>query len=85
MILTLHIIIAVASLILGGLALSRTDQVMLRGQIASFGLTVLSGVALAVQHPAALTHLCISGVIFSGISIGLIVVARQRIAAIALT
>lgn len=80
MILTLHIIISITSLILGGLALSRINQSLLKGQIYSFGLTIASGVALVIQHPSALTHLCISGVIFSTVSIAMIVATRQRLA-----
>lgn len=80
MILMLHVFIATSSLAVGGLALQRANRSLLGFQILTFVLTIVSGVILTVLHPAAWTHLCASGLIFSALSLGMIAVTRQRLA-----
>lgn len=83
MILITHIIIGVISVIIGGFALARRNQSLLQLQLASFGLTLASGVVLLALNPAALTHLCVSGVVFSCLTMAMALATRRRISQLA--
>ncbi len=75
----LHIIVGVLSLILGVTAVIQTKQRWLTAQIVSFVATILSGAMLLIQQPNTLAHLCVSGAVFSTLSITLLLLARRRL------
>lgn len=76
----LHVVVGLLSLVFGALGVMNAQSKYLRLQIGSFGLTLASGVVLVVMQPSTLLHLCISGAIFSTISIGLMLQTRRKIA-----
>ena len=80
MILMLHIIVGLTSLLFGALGVAKVTSSYLKLQVGSFGLTLVSGVVLVLMQPNTLLHLCISGAIFSTISIGLMLQTRRKIA-----
>lgn len=77
--LMLHILLGIASIVLGVVALTKKSQNMLTAQIGSFAGTIISGIGLVVVNPSSLAHLCVSGTVFSAITIGLIVATRRRL------
>lgn len=77
--LMLHILLGVASVLFGGIALSTKSSNLLKVQIGSFAGTILTGIGLVAVNPSSLMHLCVSGVVFSTISIGLIVATNRRL------
>ena len=79
MILMLHITVGVLSLILGLAAVIQVERRWLTAQIVSFVATILSGAMLLIQQPNTLAHLCVSGVVFSTLSIALMLLARRRL------
>lgn len=79
-ILMLHILLGVASLALGALALIKVSAKLLRVQVGAFAGTMATGVGLVLASPASLTHLCVSGVAFSAISIALLMMTRRQLA-----
>lgn len=78
-ILMLHITFGLASIALGVLALAKINSSLLKVQIGSFAGTIITGVGLVVVNPASLMHLCVSGAVFSAISIGLIALTRRQL------
>ncbi len=81
--LMVHILLGVASVSLGGVALATKSANLLKVQIGSFAGTIVSGIGLVLVNPSSLAHLCVSGAVFSAISIGLILATRRQLAAVA--
>jgi hypothetical protein len=80
MVLSIHIIIAVTSLLVGGLAAIRAARHIL---LANYGLiagTFVSGTLLIIQQPAHLATACMSGLTYLAVAASLTVIARRRIA-----
>lgn len=80
MILMLHIMFGIATLLAGLSALGLRNKELIRYQITGFGGTVVSGLALAVVDPQVLTHVCLSGAMFTIVSLALYFRAQQSIA-----
>lgn len=81
MVILAHIIIALATLgsATGSLALSSNK--LMRATPYLLAGTFVSGSALIVVNPAvSLTHLCLSGLALSAVTVGLHIAARRRIA-----
>lgn len=78
--LMLHILLGLASLGFGTLALLKVNYKLLKLQVGALMGTVATGVALVVINPSSLMHLCVSGTVFSAVSVGLMVMARRQIA-----
>lgn len=79
-ILTLHILLGIASVALGAAALLKINAKLLRVQIGAFAGTITTGVGLVIINPASLIHLCVSGTVFSAVSIGLMLATRRQLA-----
>jgi len=77
MILTLHILLAIAGIVY---TLSLLVGIVQRFAIAAslLGLTILSGVVLIMENPASLAHVCAAGVVYSAVTLALMAVARVR-------
>jgi len=80
MILLLHIVLGIATIALGLSALLSGREKHLQYQIVTFVSTIASGVLLGILQPATIQHLCISGALFSVLSIALHIAARQAYA-----
>lgn len=76
----LHILLGASSVLLGTAAVIKKNQHILNTQIGSFAGTIITGVGLVIINPSSLVHLCVSGAVFSAITIGLIVATRRRLA-----
>lgn len=80
MILLLHIAFGIATIISGIAAIATLQQRWLNGISLGLSATFVSGFGLLFMNPAVLTHLCVSGLVFSAVSIALYAVAKRRIA-----
>lgn len=78
--LMVHILLGVASIIVGAAALAAKKSTLLKVQIGTFAGTIMTGIGLVIVNPSSLAHLCVSGVVFSAISIGLIIATNRRLA-----
>ncbi len=76
--LILHILIAVLSLIVAGVLFARPSHRLVRVQLGFIGGTLLSGTVL-VAEGANLLHLCISGLVFTSLSVAAVVIAVRRL------
>ena len=78
-ILTLHILLGLASIVLGILALIKVNSRILKVQIAAFAGTITTGVGLVIVNPSSLLHLCITGIVFSAITVGIALMTRRQL------
>ena len=78
MLLVIHIAVALTSLIIAGVLLARPSRALVRVQLGLIGGTLLSGVVLVVEG-ASLLHLCVSGLVFTSLSVVAVVVAARRL------
>jgi len=78
MILVTHIFIAIVSLVLAALLLARPTKVLVKIELGLIASTLISGTVLLLQG-ASLLHLCISGLLFTSLSVAAVVVAVRRI------
>lgn len=76
----LHITVGLLSIGLGVSALVKNNRRLLMLQIATFVGTVGTGIGLVVISPSTLAHFCVTGVIFSVISVTMMLVSRRRLA-----
>lgn len=77
MILTLHIIIALAGLLVTGLTWVSPTKAKLQSSAGLLAATLASGTYLVVATGASLVHSCVMGLIYTGIvTVG--IVAAQR-------
>lgn len=77
MILITHIIIAIISLIVAAILLARPSRGLVKTEVSLIGGTLLSGTVLLFQG-ASLLHLCISGLLFTSLSVVAVLVAIRR-------
>ncbi len=77
MILITHIIIAIISLIVAAILLARPSRGLVKTEVSLIGGTLLSGTVLLFQG-ASLLHLCISGLLFTSLSVVAVLVAVRR-------
>lgn len=77
MILITHIIIAIISLIVAAILLARPSRGLVKTGVSLIGGTLLSGTVLLFQG-ASLLHLCISGLLFTSLSVVAVLVAVRR-------
>lgn len=75
-----HILLGLASVTLGALALIKLNSKLLNIQAGAFVGTVATGISLVVINPAALMHLCVTGTVFSAVTIALMVMTRRQLA-----
>lgn len=78
--LALHIVIALTSLAVVGIVLARPSQRILNLSYGLIGGTLVSGVALIIFGYSVL-YVCTAGVMYSLLSIVIVVAARKRLAA----
>ena len=77
MILITHIIIAIISFIIAAILLARPTRGLVETEVSLIAGTLISGVALLFQG-ASLLHLCISGLLFTSLSVVAVLVAVRR-------
>lgn len=81
MIMLIHILIAITSIVLSICMLvasaGKAERLMKLVAVSS-GATIVSGVALIALNPVTLTHMCISGVIFTAFTMAAYIVVRRR-------
>lgn len=75
--LTLHIIIAIASLVAASIALVRPSKSLLNANYGLVVATLGSGTVLIAMGYSAL-HMCIAGFVYTALSIALVVFAKKR-------
>ena len=77
MVLLTHIIIAIISVIVAVILLERPSQVLVKTELGLIAGTLLSGIVLLFQG-ASLLHLCVSGLLFTSLSVVAVVIAVRR-------
>ncbi len=77
MILITHIIIAIISLIIAAILQARPTRGLAKTEAGLIAGTLVSGVVLLFQG-ASLLHLCISGLLFTSLSVVAVLVAVRR-------
>ena len=77
MVLLTHIIIAIISVIIAVILLARPSQVLVKTELGLIAGTLLSGIVLLFQG-ASLLHLCVSGLLFTSLSVVAVVIAVRR-------
>ena len=77
MVLLIHIIIAIISVIVAVILLARPSQVLVKTELGLITGTLLSGIVLLFQG-ASLLHLCVSGLLFTSLSVVAVVIAVRR-------
>ena len=84
MVLLIHIIIAIISVIVAVILLARPSQVLVKTELGLIAGTLLSGIVLLFQG-ASLLHLCVSGLLFTSLSVVAVVIAVRRMQLTALS
>ena len=84
MVLLTHIIIAIISVIVAVILLARPSQVLVKTELGLITGTLLSGIVLLFQG-ASLLHLCVSGLLFTSLSVVAVVIAVRRMQLAALS
>ena len=84
MVLLTHIIIAIISVIVAVILLARPSQVLVKTEFGLIPGTLLSGIVLLFQG-ASLLHLCVSGLLFTSLSVVAVVIAVRRMQLAALS
>lgn len=77
MVLLIHIAIAIISLIIAVVLLARPSQALVKTELGLIAGTIASGAVLVLQG-ASLLHLCISGLLFTSLSVVAVVIAVRR-------
>lgn len=77
MVLLIHIAIAIISLIIAVVLLARPSQALVKTELGLIAGTIASGVVLVLQG-ASLLHLCISGLLFTSLSVVAVAIAVRR-------
>ena len=84
MVLLTHIIIAIISVIVAVILLARPSQTLAKTELGLIAGTLLSGIVLLFQG-ASLLHLCVSGLLFTSLSVAAVVIAVRRMQLAALS
>ncbi len=84
MVLLIHIIIAIISVIVAVILLARPSQTLVKTELGLIAGTLLSGTALLLQG-ASLLHLCVSGLLFTSLSVVAVVIAVRRMKLVGLS
>ena len=84
MVLLTHIIIAIISVIVAVILLARPSQTLVKTELGLIAGTLLSGIVLLFQG-ASLLHLCVSGLLFTSLSVAAVVIAVRRMQLAALS
>ena len=84
MVLLIHIIIAIISVIVAVILLARPSQTLVKTELGLIAGTLLSGIVLLFQG-ASLLHLCVSGLLFTSLSVVAVVIAVRRMQLTALS
>lgn len=81
MILLLHILAALSSLAAAGYTAFRPSPRGIIVAYCSIGITLLSGIILVIADRSALLHACLSGTLFSTVSVALTAFSRRKLMA----
>ena len=77
MILITHIIIAIISFIIAAILSARPTRGLVKTEVTLIAGTLVSGVVLLFQG-ASILHLCVSGLLFTSLSVAAVLVAVRR-------
>lgn len=80
MLLLLHIIIALSGLVAATSAVIRPSQNKLNFSYGLVTATIISGTALVIVNHAQILSSCITGLVYIGVSLALILSAQRRLA-----
>ena len=80
MILLLHILVALAGIASATYGLARPSRTNIMSSWTLVAATLVSGVALGVVHPSAMTHLCVTGLVYVAATTTLILVSSRKLA-----
>lgn len=81
MLLVTHVLIALSSIVLTGMAYLSPSQRKLRTSYGLVGLTLASGTALVITTHSPLLSSCMTGLVYLGIVMSGILLAQRRLAA----
>ena len=78
MILLLHILVALAGIVSASYGLVKPSRANITASWVLVAATVVSGVALVIVQPSAMTHLCVTGLTYVTLtSTGIVFSARK--------
>lgn len=80
MILALHITIALAGMLMAGLAYVAPSRAKLRATYGMVALTFISGTYLVVSMNTSLAHACVSGLAYLAVVSGALILAHRKLA-----
>lgn len=78
MLLLTHIIIALTSLVIAAFVVARPSKKLVRVELGFIAATLASGTVLVFQG-ASLWHLCLSGLLFTSLSVTAVAIASHRL------
>jgi len=79
MLLVIHIIIALASAGMATYTFFRPSGNLINISYISIITTLLSGIALIFSNQTYLAHVCVAGLIYSTITLSLVLLAKKRL------
>jgi hypothetical protein len=79
MVLSIHIIVAITSLVIGGIAAFRPGRRVLSTNYAFIAATFASGILLIIQQPVHLAAACMSGLAYLAVVAVLTIIAHRRL------
>lgn len=82
MVVTLHILIAISSLLAVTYSLIKPSMKLIAVDYISIAATVFSGILLVVIEPARMLHTCVAGLAYLAIVVTVSMVAHARLAQI---
>lgn len=82
MIIVLHVLVAIASIILASYAMMFPTKSVLRSTYGLIGLTLASGTYLVVLHPGHLLQTCLTGLVYTILVTVGVVMAHRKMRAV---
>ncbi len=76
---SLHIFIAITSLLLVAYSLIKTSRKTIMTGYVSVVFTLVSGICLVWSQPARMLHTCVAGLIYLALAMTALMVARVRL------
>jgi hypothetical protein len=82
MLILLHVLIAIGSMILSGVALVWPSNARVKYSYGLVGLTLATGTYLVWHNHAHLIQSCLTGIVYLSLTTGALVFARRRVLAL---
>ena len=80
MLLVLHLLVALSGLVASTLSVVKPTQVKINTSFGLVAATILSGSLLVITTHSPILSSCISGLVYTGVTLSLIISARHRLA-----